>query len=547
MRFALPLRDGLTGLGVAGLMLPEAVAYAGIAGLPPGRALAAGVAGGLAYALLGRSRFAVISPTSSSAAILAAALIGLSGAGLQADPAQKAAAATAMVALVGVIFAGLSLFRLGSLSGFISRPVLRGFAFGLAVTIILKQAPRLFGVSVASGPVWRVMGDLLAVRAAWNLPSLLLGTAALAALLALRRWPRWPGALMVILAGLVLGVAFDPARWGVVLAGPVALAWPSLALPPPDLLPRLAQLAAPIALILYAESWGTMRNLALKHGDTLEPNRELGALGLANMAAALVQGMPVGAGFSAGNANEAAGAASRCAAVVAALALLGLALFAAPLIARIPEPVLAAVVVAALTHALNPAPILRLFHLRRDQWVALAAALGVLVLGVLNGMLAAIALSIATLLYDLAHPSVSELGQVAGGHDFVDIARHDDARAIPGVAIFRLNAPLIFANAESALAAIAARAALAAQPVVVISLEESNDLDATAIDALGEFAAARAAAGQRVVLARAHDRVRDVLGEAGLGNLAANATFSVADAVAVAAADEAARWQDCAV
>jgi MFS superfamily sulfate permease-like transporter len=219
--------------------------------------------------------------------------------------------------------------------------------------------------------------------------------------------------------------------------------------------------------------------------------------------------MPVGAGFSAGNANEAAGATSRWAAVVAALALLGLALFAAPLIARIPEPVLAAVVVAALTHALNPAPILRLFHLRRDQWVALAAALGVLVLGVLNGMLAAIALSIATLLYDLAHPSVSELGQVAGGHDFVDILRHDDARAIPGVAIFRPNAPLIFANAESVLAAIAARAALAAQPVVVLSLEDRTTSTPPPSTRWANLPQARAAAAQRVVLARAHDRVRD--------------------------------------
>jgi hypothetical protein len=156
-----------------------------------------------------------------------------------------------------VIFAGLSLFRLGSLSGFISRPVLRGFAFGLAVTIILKQAPRLFGVSVAGGPVWRVVMELLAARGAWNLPSLLLGTGAGGA------------AGPAPLAALAGSADRDSCRadaggglrsaLGVVLAGPVALAWPSLALPSPDLLPRLAQLAAPIALILYAESWGTMR------------------------------------------------------------------------------------------------------------------------------------------------------------------------------------------------------------------------------------------------------------------------------------------------
>jgi len=323
----------------------------------------------------------------------------------------------------------------------------------------------------------------------------------------------------------------------------VVLSWPDLALPPLALLPRLTQLAAPIALILYAESWGTMRTLALKAGDTLEPNRELGALGWANLASALAQGMPVGAGFSAGNANAAAGAQSRLAALVGALVLGALALWAAPLIARLPEPVLAAVVIAALTHALSPEPILRLIRLRRDHWVAMAAALGVLGLGVLDGMLAAIGLSIATLLYELAHPSISELGRVGSGHDFVDIARHEDACALPGVAIYRPNAPLFFANAESVLAAITARAAASAEPVIVLSLEESNDIDTTALDVLGEFVTARTQAGQRVVLARTHDRLRDMLAAAGMGHLAFGSTYSVADAVAEADGG----WQDCEV
>ena len=538
MNLRVGMAEIVTGVAVAGLMLPEAVAYAGIAGLPAARALAAGVAAGLVYALVGRSRFAVLSPTSSSAAILAAALAGMEAGHL--DPAGRAAAATAMVALVGVIFLGLSAFRLGSLSGFVSRPVLRGFAFGLAVTIIVKQAPKLFGVGVAGGPVWRILGELGAAWTRWNLPSLLIGLCALAALIGLRRFPKWPGTLSVIVAGVLLGVVFDPARWGVALAGPVALQAPSFALPPLELLPRLAQLAAPIALILFAESWGTMRSLALKHGDPINADRELGALGLANLASALVQGMPVGAGFSAGSANEAAGAQSRLAAASASAALLALALWAGPLIARIPEPVLAAVVIGALTHALSPEPILRLFRIRRDHWIALAAALGVLALGVLDGMLAAIALSIGHLLYDLAHPSISELGRAGHSHDFIDIARHSEATALPDVAIYRPNAPLFFANAESTLGAIAARARQRAAPVVVLSLEESNNLDATAIDALSEFATDMAKNGRKVILARTHDAVHAVLKVAGLAELAHNSAFSVADAVARAAGS----WQD---
>ena len=524
------ISDVLAGLAVAGLILPEGVAYAGIAGLPPGRALAAGIAGGLAYVMVGRSRFAVLSPTSSSAAIVAAALATLPG-----NPAERAVLASALIMAVGVIFLGLAAFRLGSLSGFVSRPVLRGFAFGLAVTIIVKQLPKLFGVVVPGGPIWRIVGSLFASIGAWRIESVALGFVALGLLLALRQVPRVPGALVVLAAGIALGFVVDLPAHGVAIAGLVMLPVPGFAFPTdPAVWAQLTELAVPIALIVFAESWGTMRGLALRHGDALSPNRELAAIGLANVAAALAQGMPVGAGFSAGSANESAGAASRLAALTAALALLLLGLFAGPLIARIPEPVLAAVVIGALTHALSPAPIVTLFRIERDQWIALTAALGVLGLGVLNGMLAAIALSIAQLLYRLSHPSVSVLGQVGASHDFVDIAQHPDAHALADVAIFRPNAPLIFANAESVLREIGTQARAGSAQTVVLSLEESNDLDSTAAEVIGEFCATLATSGRRVILARVHDRVRQVLAAAGQGALAHAATFSVADAVAAA-------------
>jgi len=528
-------RDIPGGLSVAGLLVPEAVAYAGIAGLAPGRALIAGVAGGLAYALAGRSRFAILGPTSSSAAILGAALASLSTLDdpvLAADPALRGSLATGLIALVGVLFLGLRLFRLGNLSGFISRPVLKGFAFGLALTIIVKQLPKLLGIAAPSGALWDVLWGMAAQAEHWNWPSVVLGAGTVAVLLVLRRWPAVPGALLVLVGAVVLGTVGRPEAWGVALAGPVVLSVPHLALPPLALVPRMAQLAAPIALILFAESWGTMRSLALKHGDVLEPNRELGALGLANLAAALAQGMPVGAGFSAGSANEAVGATSRASGVVVALALLALGLWAGPLIARIPEPMLGAVVIAALTHALDPAPIRRLFALHRDWPVAICAMLGVLALGVLNGMLAAVGLSVALLLYALARPSLSQLGRWrADSHDFVDIARHDGTVATPGIAIWRPDAPLFFANAETVLGLIERAPATQQARWVVLSLEESNDLDSTALDALSDFVTAQEAAGRRVMLARAHDRVRDALAADGLGTLADACAFSVADAV----------------
>jgi MFS superfamily sulfate permease-like transporter len=175
-----------------------------------------------------------------------------------------------------------------------------------------------------------------------------------------------------------------------------------------------------------------------------------------------------------------------------------------------------------------------LFRIERDQWIALVAALGVLGLGVLNGMLAAIALSIAQLLYRLSHPTVSVLGQVGETRDYIDIAAHPEAHALASVAIFRPNAPLIFANAESVLREIGAQARASSARAVVLSLEESNDLDSTAVEVIGEFSAALAGSGRQVILARVHDRVRQVLAAAGQSALANAATFSVADAVAAA-------------
>lgn len=523
-------QDMVVGLSVAGLILPEGIAYAGIAGLPPGRALVAGIAGGLAYLIIGQSRFAVVSPTSSSAAILAAALIGL-----EVAPADRGMMATALTLIVGVMFLGLAVFRIGGLADFISRPVLRGFAFGLAITITVKQLPNIVGIHVDGSSILSVLANLGALVGHWHWPSILIGAVALFALLMLRRAPRIPAALLVILAGIALGQAIDLSAWGVAEAGRIALAFVDLRLPDNYATwTHLAQLAAPIALILFAESWGTVRGLALAHGDRVNPNRELAGLGLANSISALAQGMPVGAGFSAGNANASAGATGRVAAMSASLALLALALFATPLIARIPQPVLAAVVIGALTHALSPAPLLRLYRIRRDQWVALTGALGVLALGVLNGMLAAIALSIVELLYRLSHPSFSELGRIGDSHDFVDRQRHPEASPLPDIMIVRPNAPLIFANAESVLRAIADKVRQRRPATLILSLEESNDLDSTAVEALGEFQKALQAMDSRLILARAHDRVRDILRADGQNELASTGTYSVADAAALA-------------
>ncbi|MBD9649792.1 SulP family inorganic anion transporter [Ensifer sp. ENS09] len=528
-------RDWIAGLSVAGLMLPEAVAYAGIAGLPPQHAVVAAIVGCLTYSILGRSRFAIVSPTSSSAAILAATIAALPG-----STADKMALVTVMVALTGLLFVAASLLRLGNLASFISRPVLRGFAFGLAVTIIVRQLPTVTGVEVPATDIIHQIAGLFAALPRWNMVSIAVGVAALAALLLLRRAPFLPGAFLVLCAGILASRLLDLAGHGVAVVGPLSISMtlPSLSLVEWSQIRQLVPYTLPLVLILFAESWGTIRSLSLRHGESVTANRELLALGAANVACAIAQGMPVGAGFSAGSAAEAAGAQTRMTALVAAVGLALLVVLGADLLQSLPEPVLSAVVIAALAHALDPRPLLRLWKLKHDVVIALAAAVGVIAFGVVNGITIAVALSLAVLLHRLATPYVASLGRLGQGHDFVDVARHADAQTMPGIAIWRPAQPLFFANADAILTETAARIGHdQTARAVILSLEESFDLDSTALDALIEFDTLVRAQGKHLYYARVHDRVRDMIALAA-PPLLTYLSYSVDDAVAAASQPE---------
>jgi MFS superfamily sulfate permease-like transporter len=274
----------------------------------------------------------------------------------------------------------------------------------------------------------------------------------------------------------------------------------------------LGRVALPLVLIIFAESWGSMRSLGLRHGDRLNPQRELFALGLANIASGLLRGLPVGAGFSASSANEAAGAMSRLAGLVAALCMVALAALFAPLVARIPQPVLAAVVVYAVLPALDPRPLLTLWRMGRDFHVALAAAVGVLFVGVVDGMVLAVVLSVVATLGRLASPRIERLGRLADSRAFVDLVAHPEALTDPRILVVRPTEPLFFANAETVFARISdALPAGQETPVVILSLEDSSDLDATALEALIEWEAQLAAQGRALLLARCKQHVRDLL------------------------------------
>jgi MFS superfamily sulfate permease-like transporter len=524
-------RNIASGVAVAGLLIAEAVAYSSIAGLAPVEALIAAVIGLTVYSAFGRSRFAITSPTSSSAAVLAAGLATLGA----TDPALRSTMAATIVGLAGALYLVMGVMRLGSLASFVSRPVLRGFAFGLAINIVVRQLPAVAGVQDNATNTFLVLVGLLGSVAAWNWPSIAVGSLALGLLFGMRRWPRLPGAFIVLAGFVVATFVMDFPAHHVALVGPVTLSlrWPALPQFDIHVWWAMANVAMPVALIVFAESWGTIRTLALRHGDDVSPNRELLALGAANLLSGALGGMAAGAGFSGSSANEAAGATNRLSGLVAAVAVTMLLTGAGNLIARTPEPVFAAIVMAALSHTLDPSPLLRLWRIDRDQIIATAAVIGVLAFGVLNGMLLAVLLSVLALVRRIATPAISTLGRLGDSNDFVDLTRHPEAATVPGILIVRPSEPMFFANAEAIMTAIERQAVAAKSGSVILSLEHSDDLDSTALDALSDSANRLAKHQCQLVLAHMKDPVRDLLMTTGGTQvaLALHGTRTVAEAV----------------
>jgi MFS superfamily sulfate permease-like transporter len=525
------IADVLAGLAIAGLLVPEAVAYSGIAGMPPQAGVIALFVGLICYGLLGRSRFAIVSSTSSSAAVLAAGTLALAGGVM----AARVAIAATLVLFGGICFLIAGFARLGSLSHLIARPVLRGYTFGLAIVIALKQLPHLGGWPDLHGDfVPLLVADLVRTSNQVNAITLITGLLALALLFVCERVKRLPGSLLVIALG-VIASGWLTAR-GVPLTGTINLqmtlsmpTWPSSG----QWLPSV-ELAAALLLILYAESYSSIRGFALKHNDPVEPNRDLLVLGVANVLCGLFHGMPVGAGYSGTSANEAAGAQSRLAGLIAGASVLLMVLLLLRWIERIPLAVLAAIVIHAVSKSWRLSVFKPYLLWKRDRLLALAAVVAVLSLGILNGLLVAIAFSLIMLLRQLAVARLSVLGRLANGHDFIDIGQHPDAVQPPGLLILRPEEPLFFANAESVMT-------LAQQKVeqraglkqVILSLEESPDLDSTTLEALSDFARWLQSRGVNLCVARLKDETRALLLRANLPQLSPQAlnNWSVEDAV----------------
>lgn len=494
---------------MAGLLLPEAVAYSGIGGMPPQAGLYGLFAGLLFYGLVGKSRFAIVSATSSSAAVLGAATLSIAG----QDVALRNALAAGLVLATGLAFVLASIAKLGSISNFISKPVLRGFSFGLALTIVLKQLPKMTGSHPSANAVAPFFYELFSSLTQWNWLGVGFGLGSLLLLRAVASLRRLPASLIVIATGIGLGQWLHIQAHGVQVVGsiPLSLAAPSLPELSHDQWLTVGELSLAVLMLLFAESYGAIRSMALKHADAIAPNRDLLALGGANLLSGLFHGMPVGAGYSATCANEAAGAQSRKAAWIAASVVLLLVATLLPFIELTPEPVLAAIVIHAVAHALTIDVFKPYFTWRRDRVVVVTAALAVIFLGVLYGLLAGIAISLAMTLRGLSEPRVSELGRLGTGHDFLAFGKHVEVQRISGLLLLRPEAPLFFANVERILTLIRERIAIEKPAGVVLSLEESPDLDGTSIEGLADFASEQAHSNVKLVLARLKDPVLALL------------------------------------
>jgi len=324
-----------------------------------------------------------------------------------------------------------------------------------------------------------------------------------------------PGGLLVVVIGIVAGQWLNLSAYGVKMIGLIDL---SLEVPNLPVLPfadwlRLGEVAFALVMILYAESYGSISAYALKHGDRVNSNRDMLALGASNLLSGLFHGLPAGAGYSATSANEAAGATSRLAGGVAALVVLLIVMTVLPYIALTPEPILAAIVIHALARGLSLQPLGRYFIWRRDRVLVMCAVGAVLLLGVLDGLLVSVAISVLLMLKQMSAANIQILGRIDGGHDFVDVQRHPAAETVPGVLVVRPDEALFFANVERILGAALHLIRHPPAPIhtVILSLEESPDLDGTSIEAMQEFFVRVHNEGKRLILARLKDSAESVL------------------------------------
>jgi high affinity sulfate transporter 1 len=508
------------GMVLATMLVPVGIAYAVASGVPGINGLYATIIPLLAYALFGPSRILVLGPDSSLAAVILGVVAPLSG----GDPARAVALAGMMAMVSGLVCIAAGVARLGFVTDLLSKPIRYGYMNGIALTVLISQLPKLFGFSIENeGPLrglLEIAGAILSGKTNWA--AFAIGAGSLAVILLLKNRERVPGILIAVVGATVITAAFGlERRAGVSVLGPLPQGLPGFAIPwitSTDIVPIVIGGFA-VAVVSFADTSVLSRAYAARLGEKVDPNQEMVGLGAANLAAGLFQGFPISSSASRTPVAEAAGARTQLTGAVGALAVALLILIAPNLLRDLPSAALAAVVIASAIGLLEIDDLARIYRIQRwEFWLSIACLVGVAVLGAIPGIGLAIVIAVIEFLWDGWRPHSAVLGRAEGVRGYHDITRYPSARQIPGLVLFRWDAPLFFANAELFKQRILDAVANAPTKVrwMVVTAEPVTSVDVTAADTLAELRLALNDAGIELCFAELKDPVKDKLKRFGL-------------------------------
>ncbi len=512
--------DIVAGLVLTTMLVPVGIAYAVASGVPGIYGLYATIIPLLAYALFGPSRILVLGPDSSLAAVILAVVLPLSG----GDPMRAIALAAMMAVVSGIVCIVAGLARLGFITELLSKPIRYGYMNGIALTVLISQLPKLFGFSIDSdGPLrnlWAIASAVLEGMSNWT--TFAVGAATLAVILLLKGHKRIPGILVAVVgATVVVGVLELAARADVSVLGSLPQGLPAFAIPwitAADIVPVLTGGLA-VALVSFADTSVLSRVYAARTRTYVDPNQEMVGLGVANLAAGFFQGFPISSSSSRTPVAEAAGSKTQLTGVVGALAVALLLVVAPDLLQNLPTSALAAVVIASAIGLFEFADLRRIYRIQRwEFWLSVVCTVGVAVLGAIPGIGLAILIAVIEFLWDGWRPYSAVLGRADGVKGYHDITRYPDARQIPGLVLFRWDAPLFFANAELFQGRVLEAVSNSPTPVrwLVVSAEPVTSVDVTSADMLAELDETLQAAGIELCFAGMKDPVKDKLKRFGL-------------------------------
>jgi high affinity sulfate transporter 1 len=513
-------QDIVAGLVITTMLVPVGIAYAEASGLPGIYGLYASIVPLIAYAIFGPSRILVLGPDSSLAPLILAVVLAHSA----GDPMKAVAVGGMMAIVAGLVCIAAGIAKLGFVTELLSKPIRYGYMNGIALTVLLSQTPKLLGFSVSEeGPgrqAWAIIQAVLDGKT--NITALIVGGGSLVAIMLFKRVPRVPGILIAVVAATVATALLDlDTRAGLAVLGrlPQGLPTPSVPLISMADLPAIITGSIAIAMIAFADTSVLSRTYAARLKAPVDPNQEMVGLGVANLAAGFFQGFPISSSSSRTPVAEAAGSRSQLTGVVGALSICVLLLFAPALLKDLPNTALAAVVIASAIGLFEFADLRRIYRVQRwEFWLSMACFAGVAIFGAIEGIAIAIGIAVIEFLWDGWRPHSAVLGRAENVRGYHDITRYPNARRVPGLVLFRWDAPLFFANAEHFHDRVLEAVDASPTPVrrVVVAAEPVTSVDITAADMLAELATALADAGVELCFAEMKDPVKDKLKRFGL-------------------------------